>query len=239
MRLALVVVVGMVVVIVLFRLVCAVVVAFRDRPSDECDRLPDGWAVPLEAPLPVQEARVETAAELIQRIRAVDWFQFEQLVAVVYGRLGYAVARRGGARPDGGIDLVVESNGEAVAVQCKHWKTWNVGVKAVRELLGALTDAGIGKGALVMLGGYTGEAKRLADKHGIQIVNESGLTRMLEEIQAARDPEVLAILSDERKICPRCEAPMLLRTAAKGPTAGRRFWGCSTYPRCRFTMRAE
>ncbi len=99
--------------------------------------------------------------QVIQRLRSIDWFQFERLVAHVYRKQGYAVIRQGGANPDGGIDLVIEKDGTRTTVQCKHWKTWNVGVKAVREFLGALTDAGIGRGLFITLGGYTGDAKQL------------------------------------------------------------------------------
>ena len=106
----------------------------------------------------------QTTADLIRQVRAIDWFQFEKLVAQVYRKLGYTVTRRGGANPDGGIDLVIEKEGHRAAIQCKHWKTWNVGVKAVREFLGALTDAGIAKGIFITLGGYTGEAKATGRK---------------------------------------------------------------------------
>ena len=167
---------------------------------------------------------------------AIDWFQFEKLVALVYRKLGYTVTRRGGANPDGGIDLVVEKDGMRSAIQCKQWKTWNVGVKAVREFLGALTDAGIQKGIFITLCGYTGDAKQLADKHGIEIVNEVGLAKMIEETGSRCDPETVAILRDTRKFCPKCEAEMVLRTAKKGIGAGNKFWGCAAYPRCLFTM---
>ncbi len=33
--------------------------------------------------------------------------------------------------------------------------------------------------------------------------------------------------------CPRCEAEMVLRTAKRGANAGKQFWGCSNYPKCR------
>jgi len=39
--------------------------------------------------------------------------------------------RTGGANPDGGIDLVLTRNGEKIAVQCKHCKTWNIGVSKI------------------------------------------------------------------------------------------------------------
>ena len=33
--------------------------------------------------------------------------------------------------------------------------------------------------------------------------------------------------------CPKCDQPMVLRTARRGANAGNQFWGCSKYPRCR------
>ena len=36
--------------------------------------------------------------------------------------------------------------------------------------------------------------------------------------------------------CPRCAAPMVLRRATTGSNAGREFWGCSTFPKCRATL---
>jgi len=191
---------------------------------------------PLAFDVNAKEKPPQTTGDLIEQMRSIDWFQFEKLVALAYRNLGYTVTRRGGAYPDGGIDLVVEKDGQRSAVQCKQWKKWNVGVKAVREFLGALTDAGIENGIFITLRGYTGEAKQLAGKHGIEIVNEVGLTGMLEDTGARFDPEVQSILDDTRKFCPRCEAEMVMRTANKGVGAGRQFWGCSAFPRCRFTM---
>lgn len=195
-------------------------------------------AAPIEdeAQSQPKRASLQTTADLLERLRAIDWFQFEKIVALVYEKQGYAVTRRGGANPDGGIDLVIEMNGKQTAIQCKQWKTWNVGVKAVREFLGALTDAGIKNGIFITLRGYTSDAKELAEKHGIEIVNEIGLAQLLETTDAKSDPEVLELLHDTRKFCPRCESEMILRTASKGLNAGNQFWGCSEYPRCRFTM---
>jgi hypothetical protein len=166
-----------------------------------------------------------TTAELLDQLRSIDWFQFEKIVALLYQKLGYSVTRRGGANPDGGIDLVIEMDGSRSAVQCKQWRTWNVGVKPVREFLGALTDAGVKRGIFITLGGYTGDARALAEKHGIEIVNETGLARMLELTDARFDPVALEILRDQRKFCPKCESEMVLRTAKKGLLAGGQFLG--------------
>ncbi len=83
---------------------------------------------------------------------------------------------------------------------------------------------------------YTGEAKQLAAKHGIEILNETGLASLLESSDARYDPEMLAIMNDTTRHCPKCDGVMVLRTAVKGSNPGSHFWGCSNYPQCRSTM---
>ena len=48
------------------------------------------------------------------------------------------------------------------------------------------------------------DAKQLAEKHGIEIVNEVGLANMVDDTGARFDPEAQAILTDTRKFCPKC-----------------------------------
>lgn len=37
----------------------------------------------------------------------------------------------------------------------------------------------------------------------------------------------------ESPLCPKCEVPMVQRTATKGKNSGQRFWGCPNFPKCR------
>ena len=64
-------------------------------------------------------------------------------------------------------------------------------------------------------------------------------------------PSVIASIPEEKKTenpatknteshtkprtCPRCGAPLVLRTAKQGTSSGRHFYGCSRYPNCRYT----
>lgn len=41
------------------------------------------------------------------------------------------------------------------------------------------------------------------------------------------------------RICPQCGSGMELREGRKGKYAGRRFWGCSSYPRCRVVEKID
>ena len=216
------------------------------RRSRKCSQTKDRVLTSLLTSLPFSSAKAEQKSpheskDITRQLHRIDWFQFEKLVCVVYRKLGYNVARQGGANPDGGIDLTIEKSGRETAVQCKQWKAWKVGVKAIREFLGAMTHANMQCGIFITLRGYTNEAKQLAAQHNIEIVDEVGLARLLEAADAKNDPEVLILLKDDQKFCPKCEAKMVLRTITKGPTLGEKFWGCSNFStrrRCRFTMPA-
>jgi HJR/Mrr/RecB family endonuclease len=180
--------------------------------------------------------RQPTPAQFVADLRNIDWFQFEKVIEAIYSRCGGEVERRGGAKPDGGIDLVLNRPGERIAVQCKQWKTSNVGVKPIREFLGAMTHEHFTRGIFITLQGYTADAKALASQHNIEILNETGLTELLTRTNALSDPTLTAALQDQAKYCPKCEANMVIRITRKGINAGRQFWGCSTFPRCHYTM---
>lgn len=38
---------------------------------------------------------------------------------------------------------------------------------------------------------------------------------------------------DTEKNCPKCSSPMVVRIAKRGSNAGKKFWACSAYPKCR------
>jgi Protein of unknown function (DUF2726)/Topoisomerase DNA binding C4 zinc finger len=54
--------------------------------------------------------------------------------------------------------------------------------------------------------------------------------------QPANSVAMPVALTGQSPICPKCGIPMVSRTASKGQNAGKQFWGCSNYPRCREVM---
>jgi very-short-patch-repair endonuclease len=40
-------------------------------------------------------------------------------------------------------------------------------------------------------------------------------------------------------MCPKCGGELIERVATKGQYAGQKFWGCSNFPKCKFTNKAE
>ena len=177
------------------------------------------------------EPELPTHEELIEKLRATDWYQFEKVVGLVYQSQGYRLSLRGGANPDGGIDLIIERDGIRAAVQCKRWKKWKVDVPKVRELFGAITHEGLPRGVIVTLNGFTLEAKQLAVEHNIDIVHDENLATMIDGLTLADQLKVQVMLDDTTKHCPKCEAVMVWRMPKPGKN-WTPFWGCSRYPQC-------
>jgi restriction system protein len=193
----------------------------------------------VNSDLPVSSLNLVAEPSLSEKVRALDWFQFEKLIAAIYETKGYSVKRLGGAKPDGGIDLIVGNASDRFVVQCKQWKAWKVGVRQIREFLGTLTDSGIPRGIFITLQGYTDDARALADKHNISLLSEESVVKLLEDVHWKFNPAITSALDDQRKLCPRCESELVLRTAGRGSRTGSQFWGCSNYPRCKYTMEAR
>lgn len=177
----------------------------------------------------------------------LNWHEFECLLAEAFRRQGFMVHESGGARPDGGIDLRLDKAGATTLVQCKHWKSRQVGVTVVRELLGVVASEVAQSGIVVASGRFTDAAIEFAEANPIRLIDGRGLAKMIREAQTTSSPQAqrlaAAPLAPTQKpavpACPECGSPMRQRTASKGSNAGRDFWGCSTFPRCRGTRQLQ
>ena len=175
----------------------------------------------------------------IASIRAMSWQDFELLVGEAFRRQGYMVEERGGSAPDGGIDLVLHQGGKKTVVQCKRWKSYSINVSLVRELYGVMAAEGADECVFVSSGTYTPDAINFARDKPIRLINGGELAKLVRMVQqdsrdnpplpeaAARKPYTAA------PACPRCGNPMVERIAKMGTNAGKRFWGCPSFPECR------
>jgi len=165
-------------------------------------------------------------------LRKISWQEFEELVGEAYRRKGYAVTESGGGGADGGVDLILRKNGEILLVQCKHWKMDKVGVKVARELYGVVAAEGATGGIVISSGTFTQEARDFAKGKPLELLDGYTLMKLIADVQRTPMP-----ISNRSHVstCPLCGAEMVLRTAKKGPNVGDKFWGCSTFPKCRGT----
>jgi restriction system protein len=173
-------------------------------------------------------------------IPSLSWQDFEKLVGEGFRRRGFEVAERGGAEPDGGIDLVLIKGQERFLVQCKQWRAQSVSVSVVRELYGVMAAEQATGGYVVTSGTFSMDAKKFASGRNIELIDGQALDALLRDGQSAapvaarREAGVKSIPKSPR--CPTCGTAMVMRTAKKGSNVGRSFWGCAQYPKCRQTV---
>lgn len=175
---------------------------------------------------------------------SITWREFEMLVGEAFRRQGFSVQETTlGA--DGGVDLVLHRDGEKHLVQCKQWRATKVSVMVVRELFGVMAATGAVGGFVVTSGRFTAEAKAFAEGRNVQLVEGEQLSRWIaqsrkgavfeehvEPVAPIVQATPAAAPPGPAIACPLCRAPMILRTARKGPNVGNEFWGCSQFPGC-------
>ena len=63
----------------------------------------------------------------------------------------------------------------------------------------------------------------------------SKFEKLMEESKAEPNAEKTDDRSKEKRVCPFCGRDLVLRTAKKGASAGKQFYGCSGFPMCRYS----
>jgi restriction system protein len=202
----------------------------------------------------------------VDSIQKLTWQEFEWLVSEAYRRKGWQAQESLDYGADGGVDVVLRKGKERWLVQCKQWRTSKVGVPKVRELFGAVAAEKATGGIFVTSGKYTKDALEFAKGKKLTLVDGSQLMSLIKGVQkksfvksveetvdavvarvqetrqststtnVAPSPDPFPSTPEVLPACPRCGAPMVLRTAKKGANAGRQFYGCSTFPKCRGTI---
>ena len=176
----------------------------------------------------------------------MTWQQFERLVAEAFRLQGFRAMETGGGGADGGVDLVLNRNGEKFLVQCKQWRAYKVGVEVVRELYGVMAAMGATGGFVVTSGRFTEEATSFASGRNVKLIDGLALHGLILRAQAgtSTSAETMSSLPPSSSgtsslgaapSCPVCAKSMVRRTARRGTSAGAAFWGCTSYPACRGT----
>lgn len=119
----------------------------------------------------------------IDSVRQMNWRQFERLAGEAFRRQGYAVEETGLGGADGGIDLILRRDGQTTLVQCKQWRSRQVGVQVVREMYGLLAHHQAAAVKIVALGDYTADARRFAEGKPVELIHGERLIATVRSVQ--------------------------------------------------------
>ena len=209
-------------------------------PASGTPTQPVSLAANARANLMIPPVRTYAPTWSQELLSTLEWKRFEDLVAAYSRELGYtAKTTRIGA--DGGVDVQLYQNDQLVMIiQCKAWDAYKVGVKPVRELFGVMAADKVANGAFFTTGEFTPEAEDWARDKNLDLVNGREFLSRLGQLTPEQQASLLAIATAgdyTTPTCPSCGVKMVTRTASKGPSEGRHFYGCRNYPRCKQTFK--
>ena len=90
------------------------------------------------------------------------------------------------------------------------------------------------------------ELRRLYDMLAVEIAMKARCTAIRYDAlqlgpagETAAERHIRRAATHEVPVCARCGGRMVLRTGQTGARKGKKFWGCSNYPACRYTKDFE
>lgn len=174
---------------------------------------------------------------VLDRIQALDGYQFERLVQLVMEGRGFTWLRRGATHPDHVVDLIAERGGRRIVVHCLQWHRAAVKPDRIRELIGARTIESAEEALMISPHGFTSASFELASRMGVELVGLGPLVQWVEALRLQPIwPRVEAALDARNKRCPKCDSPLVQSPARKGKPKEKGQWTCQGAPRCRFVL---
>jgi hypothetical protein len=133
------------------------------------------------------------------RLDAMSGPDFELALVELFELLGYQVDRIGGF--DKGADLVIQKDGERVAVQAKRC-AGSVGIVAVRQLVDGMKSYGCSRGLVVTNSYFTEQAIECAERWDVDLWDRPQLAQYVD----GEAPKV------DTTICAECGASVTAGT---------------------------
>src|SRR5215208_5611187 len=137
--------------------------------------------------------KTPTAKELALRfetVRAMSGAHFELYVAGLLRAMGHNTRVLGGSG-DQGVDLIVDYQGERVAVQCKNYEK-PVGNRPVQEVFTGAKHHGCQQAWVVAPAGFTDGAFELARSVGVKLFASASIRAWVGEVEKASSPPPLS-----------------------------------------------
>ena len=169
--------------------------------------------------------------------------EFREYIIGLFQKLDYS-PEGNAIMDDEYADLRLKRANRTSLVCCKKYYVRKIPLSMVLEFYSAMLKwPSLEKGYFITTGSFSDEARKFAFDKPLVLIDGERLTdfaRIAESIDAVR--ECSSLQHDPSKMgyaCPICGAHMVLRTVENNSHSVAQFWGCSSYPACRGTLRKE
>jgi len=113
-----------------------------------------------------KEIKSSLADELLEKLKEIDFFKFEDIVLDLLIKMGYGGSRNEAKKAtkktgDGGIDGIINEDRlglDRIYIQAKRWRDTSVGSPEIQKFIGALVGQGAKKGIFITTSTFTKEA---------------------------------------------------------------------------------
>lgn len=126
-------------------------------------------------PLLRDEAR-RPGPDPVVEIRAMKWLNMQLLLAEAFRLQGFLVKEIGGES----ADIVLLKEEHIYLVDCRHWRSSEVGANAAGRLYGAMGRLDAKGGFVVTAGSFTPDALEFARGLNVELIAGRELARMIE-----------------------------------------------------------
>ena len=163
----------------------------NDADSSEELAVPESTHTPEEVlDEAYEQIRSALGKEVLNKIQALSWMDFERLVVQLLVRMGYGGSVKDAGRAlaksgDEGIDGTIKEDKlglDVIYIQAKKWQTGNtVGRPEIQKFVGALAGQGAKKGIYITTSNFSKEARDYAPRNETKIVLIDGeeLTQLM------------------------------------------------------------
>lgn len=149
----------------------------------------------------------------LEAVDAMDPYNFELLLGMIYGALGYQVEETPKSG-DQGADVIVTMADLKTVIQAKLYRR-PVGNAAVQQVLAAKAYWSCSRAMVVTNSTFTAPARELAERGKIELIDREGLGELLDAFhERERNEARLELLL---RPCPRAEDDELLARAPEHP----------------------
>ena len=135
----------------------------------------------------IEKKKEETATRIDDDYKSIDdelekidmfsGVQFEQYIISLLKKEGYTNVRPTRAS---GVDITAEKDGLKCAIQCKRYHN-NVPINAIQEIKSGKTYYRCDKAMVITNSYYTQNAKNLASRTGVQLLDRDDLIRIIKK----------------------------------------------------------
>ena len=176
-------------------------------------------------------------------LKELSWMEFREYVMGLFQKLDYS-PEGNSILDDEYADLRLKRAARTSLVCCKKYYVRKIPLSMVLEFYSAMLKWPLlEKGYFITTGSFSDEARKFASDKPLVLIDGERLTdfaRIAESIDAVRGWTSLQNNLDEiGYACPICGASMLLRTVESNSHSVTQFWGCSSYPACKGTLRKD